>query len=77
MKKSPNPGRLQGACGALRHVGAASLTSFFTSFPLALALLLLAEAGELVWGARASAGRAGARGGASAAPDPASFPFFF
>lgn len=58
--------------------GTPSLTSFFTSFPLALALLLLAVAGELVWGARASGGRAGTRGGGSAAPpEPASFPFFF
>lgn len=39
------------AWGTLRgpsRLGAASLTSFFTSFPLALALLLLAEAGEPV-----------------------------
>lgn len=54
------------------------LTSFFASFPLALALLLLAEAaGEPACGARGSGGRTGVRGGGRAAPGPASFPFFF
>lgn len=81
------PGRgLDGVWAACPHLGGptgtslsgtASLTSFFTSFPLALALLLLAVAGGLVWEARASGGRAATRGGGSAAPEPASFPFFF
>lgn len=48
LNEESRPG-LGDPAGTLRgpsRLGAASLTSFFTSFPLALALLLLAEAGE-------------------------------
>ena len=44
----PSLGDPQGIPRETTQLGTASLTSFFTSFPLPLALLLLAEAGELV-----------------------------